>query len=412
MKNFNRMLLIITCSFITNHAENIDLIFKAEMVKNNGKDHLTLFSQTQSGNSIEGFFFLPQYEPTIDGAIREGGFSFLDPKIFDVAYGAEKLRKEWVKNDFPVLDIENLTNGINLEKILSFYIIPEIKTPVDDSITLFIKYSVYNLQEKERQVEWNLNFDIKLFYKKIKVPFGRELSFSFINEHFEDYHFLFWLERENNFYQNFNLQDGGKFFEGIEKTIEESVVKDKFNIALSAEFVQLQISGKMWGDFYSGLELRNKQVSLLPAKLFKDEQSMLNLQLPLPVYTARLNFPFKIYNDKKGKEYSAYKTVSKILNSVCNIVIVPISLNDDSLTADLFIDYSKLNTGNIPRWTPVKKRITIHRGSGIKIDLPKENWTANFVRDGERYDIYGYSDFEKFINEYLIITLNSIETHR
>lgn len=35
--------------------------------------------------------------------------------------------------------------------------------------------------------------------------------------------------------------------------------------------------------------------------------------------------------------------------------------------------------------------------------MPKENWTAAFEKEGEKYQIYGYSDFERFVNEYIFI---------
>ncbi len=89
--------------------------------------------------------------------------------------------------------------------------------------------------------------------------------------------------------------------------------------------------------------------------------------------------------------------------------MVPISLNGDTLTADVFLNYSKITLDNIPRWTPIKKRVKLIQGYPIAINLPRENWSANFSRDGEKYNIYGYSDYERYVNEYLLISFDSIK---
>ena len=142
IKIFSLFLLFTLTIFPQN--KKIKLIFKAEMLKNDRSDRLTLIKDSQLENTIEGYFYLPQYEQHIEGEIKKGGFSFLDPNVFDIAYGLKKLRKEWVKNDFPVTNLEELTNGVNLGKIFSFYIVPEMRDPNDNYIILFFKYAVLN----------------------------------------------------------------------------------------------------------------------------------------------------------------------------------------------------------------------------------------------------------------------------
>ena len=42
------------------------------------------------------------------------------------------------------------------------------------------------------------------------------------------------------------------------------------------------------------------------------------------------------------------------------------------------------------------------------IDYPHENWSAVFSRGGENYEIYGYSDYEKYVKEMLSIKLQKV----
>ena len=124
-----------------------------------------------------------------------------------------------------------------------------------------------------------------------------------------------------------------------------------------------------------------------------------------PVYYAQFTLPFELFDAKKMELFDKYKTKEKIFQSKYTLLLVPISATNDGITADLFIQYTKLNIDDgIPRWTPIKKRIIIPHGKGLRIDLPKENWSANFTRASEQYDVYGYSDYERYIDETIVIS--------
>ncbi len=142
-----------------------------------------------------------------------------------------------------------------------------------------------------------------------------------------------------------------------------------------------------------------------------DSESNRKVELPAPIYYGKLKFPFILYNNPKDELYKNYNSKERVLQSTYEVFIVPISLMNDTLTLDLYIDYSKLNLDDgIPRWTQIKKRMTINNDWGVgSINLPKENWSASFTRDGEQYDIYGYSDFERFVKEHLNISYEVVK---
>jgi hypothetical protein len=343
----------------------------------------------------------------------KGGFNFLEPSV--IGEWPEFIKEEWAKNDFPIEDLQDLTNGLNVQKIISFNITPVMKNPDDDFATLFFKYSVYDIT-RQKELDWDLDTHVKLFYKKVKIHFDRDTSFDFINSDFnergtngKDYRLIFSIFKERGFCQEFDLLNKDKFFNEIKKSAEKSNILDNAEINLTAEFVQVDSAGmqeSMW--MYNAPFTRTKESPLLKVKYLSDKKTGQHIDLPSPVYTAKLDLPFRLYNIDKQMMYESYSTTKNIFQSTYNLVIVPITLHDDSLIADLFLDYAKLNIDNIPRWTPIKKRISLKRTFNSGITMPKENWTANFTRDGNRYDIYGYSDFENYIKEYLIILFQSI----
>ncbi len=180
------------------------------------------------------------------------------------------------------------------------------------------------------------------------------------------------------------------------------------DLNLGVEFVRTDSKTEFFGGPAPKGEtlLRDQHYHLNVVDCLKDELSGTEFELPVPVYSTQLKFPFRLYNPDKENLYQKYRTGNEVLNSRYNVFLIPISYTNDTLTVDLFLVYSKLNLNDgIQRWTPIKKRLSFISWS--KIQLPKENWSANFSRQGEDYDIYGYSDFERYINEYLFITLET-----
>ena len=78
------------------------------------------------------------------------------------------------------------------------------------------------------------------------------------------------------------------------------------------------------------------------------------------------------------------------------------------MSVDVYIYYKKLAINQISRWTPLKKRLKLIPDYPVMIELPKENWSAHFTRQGEEYNIYGYSDYERFVNEYIYVSFEKL----
>src|SRR3990172_2664287 len=100
MKQFKNIFCLFITIISSVYAEReTKIIFKAEMIKNDGSDRLAITNTSYTNEAIEGYFYLPKYETKIEGAMKKGGFNFLDPQVMGEW---EFLREKWTKNDFPV----------------------------------------------------------------------------------------------------------------------------------------------------------------------------------------------------------------------------------------------------------------------------------------------------------------------
>ena len=400
-------------SFITALAQssNYVLDFKAVIKSNDGIQKLVLFNRGNIDDVIEGYILITRGNHNIEGRIQKGGFNFLDPKVFEL--GLASLQHTWVKNNFPIKNIETMTNGVDVEKVYSFEITPEILNIQSDTLSFYIKGAFYDLtKQNDKYSEFNLNYDVNLSYKLFKIPFNKSIPLDFFNEQFKDYSCSVMFSKIKKPEEYLSIQNNQPLFSGIKQSAAESTLPPDARFKIGAEYMRTNADNQTHSIVFSpsGYLMRIQQHSLIPVNELVDKQFDQKVDLPVDAYHAELSFPFQLYNKEKSELYKSYKTEKEIFRSKYNVVVVPIALDADTLTADLFLNYSKITLNdNIPRWTPIKKRVKLIQGLPLAIDLPKENWSANFTRDGERYDIYGYSDYERYVNEYLLISFDSIK---
>lgn len=362
----------------------------------------TLNSSFNKGEFIEGYYLNPRYDdnftPIQRAELQPGGFNFLSPTIFGEI--TEFLGEKWIENDFPIRDLETMNNVNEPKRVLSFQIKPMLKNQTADTLSLFVKYSIYDFLE-QKKYDLDFTYNIKLFYKLIRVPFDKKINLNFWESEFSGHSFELLFTRENQSRVSFSAS-----------LAEEILISAEESELGGADFsgFQIELLGKdpfAVDKFSSIAKYQTKNLHAYKEILNSDTNE--KVKLPAKVYYGELNFPFILYNTGKAKQYQNYKTKGGIFQSDYKAVIVPISFENDSLTIDLILEYSKLNLNDgVPRWTPIRKRMTFPiRYGGASLQLPKENWSAVFTREGEEYEIYGYSDFEKYIDETLYIRLNN-----
>ncbi len=207
--------LLIKCSY--GQTDNYNLDFKAKIKSNDGVNKLILFNRGELNSVIQGYVLLTRGYHNIEGRIKKGGFNFLDHKIFEV--GIESLRKNWVKNNFPINDVIAISNGVNVDKVYSFEITPMILNYKSDSLSFYIKGVFYNLTKGSgKQDEYKLNYDVDFSYKLYKIPFDKDFTLDFFSDHFKNYKCTIRFSKINEADKELVINNNEPLFEGIKKS--------------------------------------------------------------------------------------------------------------------------------------------------------------------------------------------------
>jgi len=400
--------IVVIFILVLSRAEAAGVNFSAKMANAKITQQVLLNGSYKPGEKIEGYFYTTIMEGVIEGKLTPGGISFMEPRIFGF-YDAG-LGDKLAMAKYPIGDIDSLTYGLRIEKAITFMIEPDYANSDGDSLMLLFKYCVFSLKPENNKKLHDVDYNLSPHYQHIKVAANKMLSFDFIDKYFEGYKINFSFGNRLNKIDTPRLKTG----EVLAKEILESCRKSSVKIsefAINGEFVtEKNPNGEFNFRFFTPPFENRIQCNELPAgnTLIK-EAGGIDEKLPITIYQFRFSFPFHLYNKNKDEQYAGYKTRNEIFNSNYNIIIVPISIAADTLEADIFISYTKLQIDDVIRWTPSKKRIKMLLNTPVKIELPKENWSANFERGGEKYDIYGYSDYEKYADEYLILNFTSIK---
>jgi len=371
------------------------------IISKDGTQSLKLYVNYDFDEEINGYFVIPAYTKAIFGKMKNE-FGFLDDEVF--GGNINFLLNKWAENKFPVFDIEGMTDGCNVLKALSFRIKPIIVSPKSDSITLAAKFALITANDNQKK-EFELNFNVKLFYKLIHTALDKKITFDFLKQFFPDYEIYLDISRETH--RNQIMEVSPLIYDEIQKSLKD-VYPDNYSFDFTT---QLGVYPSSENGIWQYLNfLSYHQQGGVEKKFFVVKKNGLDtLKLEKPIYYARIKFPFLLLNREKAKLYMNYRTRQDCFTSDYEFLLIPIELNKDTLTVDVITIYSKLTLDDfVQRWSPFKKRLKIIPIYGSSMEFPKENWSANFSIGKEKYDIYGHSDYEKFVKELLFIKLDKI----
>ena len=398
MKKIIRIFIALLFISILSYAQGKDYKLNMRMIIELPDTQSVILNYSGSPDeAIEGYYLQSRYKDFFmpNAALQKGGFNFLNDNIFGGM--VRLLSKKWVKNNFPITDVAPMTNGLAPAKVLSFQIKPMVIDGDSDTLNLLVKYALIDYWgNKESSLDFTSH--VHVYYKWLRVKYNKNTEFKIFDEIFRGSNFTarFWKGQK----KSYAVKNNDRLFGAIKESSEESEL-DNVDFSFNIRFIR---TDALDGNRFKYLA-RYQEINLPAADTIINNEGDGQVQLPAKIYYGRLRFPFTLYNTEKAKRYAPYKTKNQIFQSTYDVVIVPIKITEDSLTYDLFLNYVKLNLGDgIPRWTPIKKRITVSRDFAVgEIVFPKENWSANFTREGENYDIYGYSDFEQYVSESLRI---------
>ena len=393
-----------------------NVVFKVE--NKNGKEALNLFTTSEFNKPVEGYFIISKSTDLITGCIKKGNIDFLSDNIFggqlDFMIG------KWVRNGFPLRDLETLVNGIDVSTAIAFNIQPYIKDQNSGTIGCAVKFAIYI--DKDKKSSYSTNYDLKLLYKLIYTEWDKETMFDFLTPYLDGQSFTVEFNKEKKD-QNI-LAVKQSIFDEIKKSIADSQIRSSmFDFSLLHWLIPANLNERGL-NFYDEYIYLNYRAGFIKKTILTNQNNLSDtLRLQSPVYYADYSMPFFLQNPNKNAAYKKYKSYKKIMQSDYHVIIIPINYWHGSLTLDLIMDYSKLTLNdNITRWSPFKKRITVNTnddyleyafyGKDKFIEMPKENWSANFSVGGDMYNIYGYPDYNKLIEELLFIKLDNLSEEK
>jgi hypothetical protein len=372
------------------------------MSSKDGKYSCSINSVIKKDGDFAGYFLLPGYGKNILGKLGHG-YDFMNYETSGVE--ADFLASKWIENNFFLEDLEGFSLGPDVKTTVSFHIKPFYSADKKSNKKAFVaKFAILTPKNKIKYNAYDEDCDVKLFYKLLYPDSTGFLRVNYLTKLLPDYQFTLNVSTNNR--TNKTIELNPLVFNEIKKSVNESLIDNRvfeFSTKLAV------YPPKELGSFENIGELANhEQVGLADKHFLVSDFTPDTLNFEHPIYCANIKFPFRIYNEEKNKKYGSYKTINKIFMSDYEIIIIPIRYENDLLTADVITNYSKINLNDgLQRWTPFKKRIDFKYKEAF-IDYPHENWSAVFSRGSENYEIYGYSDYEKYVKEMLSIKLQKV----
>ena len=372
------------------------------MTSKDGKYSCKINSVLERDGYFAGYFLIPRYNSYFIGKLGHG-YDFINYETTGTE--VDFLVPKWIENNFQLGDLEGFSQGPDVQTTISLQINPFYSNDMKSNKKAFVaKFAVLSPKRKTQYSAFDQDCDVKLFYKLLYPDSTGSLRVEYLNKAMPDYNFVLNISPVSRRDETLDLSP--QVFNEIKKSFNESAVfNNSFEFTTALGVYPPEELGWFKG---FGLLSNHEQVGFTRKYFLVSDFSPDTLKLEHPVYCANLKFPFRIYNDEKIKEYGHYKTKDDIFTSNYEIIIIPISYENGLLTADVILNYSKLNLNDgAERWTPFKKRLGFKYKEAL-IDLPQENWSAVFTRRNENYQIYGYSDYEKYVREMLSITVQKV----
>jgi hypothetical protein len=385
------------------------LYFESSLANNDSSQQINLSNYYSANEKIEGYFYVTILNGLIEGKLVKGGFSFLEPQV--LGFDKSSAKKRTLERNEPAGNLDTLTYGIRVEKAVSFSIEPDMSSLKNDSVLVIINYCVYQNRGYEDDKCLNVNYNLKAHIVQARAALNKPNVFNFDDDTFKDYNLTYSINYNSSNNQIPKITGIGKFEKEILDACRNANMKN-YKLNFSVDFVKDKYESEFRRNdmlvFPYELIIRNTNLS--STNVLIDGSTGKKINLPCEVYYFSHTFPFRLYNEDKERKYESYKTKNQILKSEYDLIIVPVSLNKDTLEVVVFEFSRKINVDDVMRWTPSSVRLRFigtDKGS-TQLHLAKENWSANFEREGERYDIYGYDDYEKYIDEYVVLNLRAI----
>ncbi len=268
--------------------------------------------------------------------------------------------------------------------IYSFY----PKRTLTDTILVYCKYITYTLKSIKAPDDYN--YDVVYSEEFIKVLLNEEVKVSFIQSQFPKSKVSLKIIAGEEDFEKIQVVDKSPY------PFEESKIRDLAK--------KSQISAK---EISFGIDLvrtnRNGNQIILkrtdfPLKSFSVNTGSESVGDVKTLYYGFIEVPFQIYNLEKMELFDqSNKSRNK---SFYSVYIIPIAKEKNSYSLELIISQGD-NSGNYS----YSKKLDLPVGEKINIELQPDNWRYEEVVRGEKLKLNSEEDYNKYVKDYLILSL-------
>ncbi len=402
-----RLVYVIACLLFLAHIskaqQNESFVAEFKMSSKDEAKSSKITYVIEPNDRFDGYFVIPKHFKSIFGNAGRGGYDYLNYE--EIGSSPEFLIPLWIENDSPLLDdLSGFLKGSDSKMVLSFQIKPIYSNVEKSKKKVFLaKFAFIKQDEKEVNNSIDIDSKTKMFYKALKPTQSGMLNLDFLHEALPEYKFELTIETLPK--EQKALSVNPAIYSEIKKSIEDSY-PDNNRFSLSTE---IGIYPPKEVGFFKNVNCLQNHEQFNFTKIYNITSNVADtIKLANPIYLAELKFPFALLIEDKMKQYSNYKTSGEVMSSNYKVILIPISYEKGKLAADVIVDYAKLNLNDgIPRWSPFKKRVVFDYQL-TQLEMPQENWSAVFTKGKDKYEIYGYSDYERYVSEKLFISLKKV----
>ncbi|MBI3123365.1 MAG: LysM peptidoglycan-binding domain-containing protein [Ignavibacteriales bacterium] len=271
-------------------------------------------------------------------------------------------------------------------KMIVYSIYP--KRTLTDSLLVYCKYITYTLKSVKAVNDYN--YDIVYSEEFLKVLLNEEVKASFIQSQFPKAEVNLKIVQGDENFELTNHVDKSPF------PFEEVRLKDY------AEKSQLSENGILFGIDLVRTDRNGNKVILkrtdFPLKSFLLNTGTESIPEFKTLYYGFIEVPVQIYNPAKLTLFNNSNKSKK--NSFCSVYVIPLVKEKNNYNLELIISRGD-NSGNYS----YSKKVTLAAGEKINIELQPDNWRYEEVVEGERMQLNSEEDYNKYVKDYLILTL-------
>ncbi len=274
-----------------------------------------------------------------------------------------------------------------VKKVIIYSFYP--KRTLSDSLLVYCKYITYTLKSVNSMN--NSNYDIEYSEEFIKVLQSEYFTTSFIQSNFSMSPISLRIVEGDQPSEKTNLIDKSPFpFEDVRlKDYAKKSQVFQNDLIFGIDLIRTDRSGNK-------IILKRTDFPLKSFSLNTGSESLPEVKT---LFYGFIEVPFQIYNPDKLNLFNISKKSKK--SSFYSVYLIPLSKEKNSYNLEFIISRGD-NNGNYS----YSKKLNLAIGEKINIELQPDNWRYEEVVEGERMQLNSEEDYNKFVKDYLILTLD------